>query len=514
MSLKNELQKSINNLGRRLQKLKEQKTKFGLHTPPHILIEIEDTEKEIEKLETQLENVNDGQGETEDIEIGGKKGEDELEEIKKRVEALEEKLQNIDDSWDDSTSQSIKLEKARDLFLLARILYEYKLQFKNEMNHDRQAEENFKKARTGVVNKIKTTVPGFTEHDWDSLDKSDVAAAGELFSEEDWKKIDELAGKQDIEKTLNILRLCGKVGGIIAVDILIEALQDDKHKEKVEVAVQALQILVDRTYGSDPEYTASTSSQDISRGYVAVKMLEIIKSIQASTIQKVRAVKVLAFSGHTQHIKDLLALITSGIEEEKLRLQIREAIVNIAYNPYANTLSPTLCGSLIIPPEPKINDFASRALVEAGDKIVGGLVKFWQRPGSYNAKLTKPILHILSQIGENLTRTNGAESRFQATLTNLFHSDIPDEVNFALQVLAGIQNIDWAVQYLNNSYAASTLIEDRNLIRALKHLPMLATTEEDFLPFTCAALKNLSDTKGFLLGPVAQLTVIKLGCDE
>jgi hypothetical protein len=39
---------------RHLEKLQEQKASFGLHTPAHILTEIEDTEAEIEKLEREL----------------------------------------------------------------------------------------------------------------------------------------------------------------------------------------------------------------------------------------------------------------------------------------------------------------------------------------------------------------------------------------------------------------------------------------------------------------------------
>ena len=42
---------------RRLQKLKEQKAAYGLDTRPHILIEIEDLEAEIETLRVELKNV-------------------------------------------------------------------------------------------------------------------------------------------------------------------------------------------------------------------------------------------------------------------------------------------------------------------------------------------------------------------------------------------------------------------------------------------------------------------------
>ena len=43
----------------RLQKLKEQQASFGLNTPAHILIEIEDIEAGIKELQTELETLED-----------------------------------------------------------------------------------------------------------------------------------------------------------------------------------------------------------------------------------------------------------------------------------------------------------------------------------------------------------------------------------------------------------------------------------------------------------------------
>lgn len=55
MARKDDLKQLIIRNERRLQKLKEQQASFGLHTPPHILIEIEDAEAELEKLQAELE---------------------------------------------------------------------------------------------------------------------------------------------------------------------------------------------------------------------------------------------------------------------------------------------------------------------------------------------------------------------------------------------------------------------------------------------------------------------------
>jgi hypothetical protein len=49
-------------LSRRLQKLKEQKATYGTETPPHILLEIEDVEAEIEQLQLKLEENDDVAG--------------------------------------------------------------------------------------------------------------------------------------------------------------------------------------------------------------------------------------------------------------------------------------------------------------------------------------------------------------------------------------------------------------------------------------------------------------------
>ena len=57
MPQKDDIKKLIVNCERRLQKLREQKALFGIHTPPYILIEIEDTETQIQKLRMELEVV-------------------------------------------------------------------------------------------------------------------------------------------------------------------------------------------------------------------------------------------------------------------------------------------------------------------------------------------------------------------------------------------------------------------------------------------------------------------------
>jgi hypothetical protein len=57
MSRTQDLQSLIAKHTRSLQKLKEQQALFGIHTPHHVLIEIEDIEAEIEKLQTELANL-------------------------------------------------------------------------------------------------------------------------------------------------------------------------------------------------------------------------------------------------------------------------------------------------------------------------------------------------------------------------------------------------------------------------------------------------------------------------
>ena len=59
MSPQDDLQRLVINCQRRLQKLKEQQASFGLYTPPFILVEIEDTEAEIERLQAELFGLQD-----------------------------------------------------------------------------------------------------------------------------------------------------------------------------------------------------------------------------------------------------------------------------------------------------------------------------------------------------------------------------------------------------------------------------------------------------------------------
>jgi hypothetical protein len=54
MSRKNDLGELIVGHTRRLQKLCEQKAAYGLATEPHVLVEIEDIETEIGKLQEEL----------------------------------------------------------------------------------------------------------------------------------------------------------------------------------------------------------------------------------------------------------------------------------------------------------------------------------------------------------------------------------------------------------------------------------------------------------------------------
>lgn len=55
MSYKDDIKKLLIISQRRLQKLKEQKALKGSDTPPHILIDIEDTEEEVNKLQAELQ---------------------------------------------------------------------------------------------------------------------------------------------------------------------------------------------------------------------------------------------------------------------------------------------------------------------------------------------------------------------------------------------------------------------------------------------------------------------------
>lgn len=59
MSQKDDIKKLISNHGRRLQKLKEQQALHGTSTDPKILIEIEDIGAELERLQTELEKLED-----------------------------------------------------------------------------------------------------------------------------------------------------------------------------------------------------------------------------------------------------------------------------------------------------------------------------------------------------------------------------------------------------------------------------------------------------------------------
>jgi hypothetical protein len=57
MAQSDDIKKLISNHSRSLQKLKERQALEGLATPPHILIEIEDTEEKIKNLQKELNQI-------------------------------------------------------------------------------------------------------------------------------------------------------------------------------------------------------------------------------------------------------------------------------------------------------------------------------------------------------------------------------------------------------------------------------------------------------------------------
>ena len=93
MSRQDDIEKLIAERERRLQKLKEQRASFGLHTPPHILMEIEDIEAEIEGLQTELEALKEGKADLQPL-FSGAHGES----------------QRVDTFWEVSGSGAIAVE--------------------------------------------------------------------------------------------------------------------------------------------------------------------------------------------------------------------------------------------------------------------------------------------------------------------------------------------------------------------------------------------------------------------
>lgn len=71
MSTPEDIQRLIRISQRRLQRLREQAALFGISTPPHIAIEIEDTEAEIARLREELRQASGGNITTGDIQAEG-----------------------------------------------------------------------------------------------------------------------------------------------------------------------------------------------------------------------------------------------------------------------------------------------------------------------------------------------------------------------------------------------------------------------------------------------------------
>ncbi len=97
MPRQDNLKKLIAKHSRRLQKLKEQQALKGLDTAPHILIEIEDIEAEIEKLQKELESLGDSSVDrkSQRPEVGRLGSQDQIEDLEQKPQQLEGELRQL-----------------------------------------------------------------------------------------------------------------------------------------------------------------------------------------------------------------------------------------------------------------------------------------------------------------------------------------------------------------------------------------------------------------------------------
>lgn len=94
--IKNQVEK----FSKYLEKLKEQKAHFGAHTPPHILVEIDEIEEKIKELNKQIEKSERRQERFAQTTIDSSEAMmsllDTLESIQIRIDNLDEQLQNAE----------------------------------------------------------------------------------------------------------------------------------------------------------------------------------------------------------------------------------------------------------------------------------------------------------------------------------------------------------------------------------------------------------------------------------
>lgn len=440
---KENIQKLMYDYERRLQKLKEQKALKGLSTPTHILIEIEDVEKEIQPLRAELDTL-----------------ENENPELILPTELPQKEI------------------PTQLLFLLARILREYQIKFKQDLDKYPLFQPAFNKARSAIINRIMEKFLNFTQWDWDSISRTDAIAAGELFGEEEWGRVDQIWQAEPGVNRQNVLKLCGKIGSDKGTKLLFQSLDED-NQALVEIAVCSLQNLIDK-----PD--------------VAKTLLAILKSPTASQRQRRCAIEVMRASDNDDYIGELLDIAAAGAEETLVHL-IQQATIEIGYHKFGNAISPKLLKYVLEPVESVRFNLVSTALVETDGIIVDSLISYLHSPEQNS--FYWPVLEILGQMGTRLTGQRVAYSRFHKAIKHLLFSGKSEEIKLALLILGKIRPLDGAVQLLIALYPFSSVIASWQLIACLEKLP------PDFTSFVTMVLKHLdAPDKDFWIRFAAQLT--------
>lgn len=315
-------------------------------------------------------------------------------------------------------SRSVPAVELQTLFLLARVLGEYQIDYGEALSADPWANHVYNQARSAVVGRIESHIEATPRETWEALPRGDSLAVGELLTEDDWQMISTwLEPAQPVERRRTTAVLCGKLGGGRAVSLLLRCL-DDEDDSLSFTAVRSLQSIVDQA---------------------AEQLLETIRATKSDR-QRSRAIQVIAASANPEAVRHLLSVAVEKPGPEVIA-QIKSAVVEIAYDGQTETLHPVLSWYLREPRGVEY-DIVFDALVEAREDVIGSLLGRLCDPTQQALHL--PILDVLSRRGTRLAQQRGLTPQFRGMLAGLLHSEKFDEVDFALQIL-GCAECDWAL---------------------------------------------------------------------
>lgn len=362
------------------------------------------------------------------------------------------------------------------LFLLARILQEYQLAFRQRLCQHQHEADIFDSVREEIVSAIVEQGLDAMPDMWSELQmvrhvpidglfvvKSPLAngAAGGEPAQNDWEEIEKGLASDSKEKRENALRLCALIGGDRALEIALSFIGDP---ELSKIASDFLRATI--------EHSASY-------------LLEVITNPNSDRQKRIKAIDILSASDDPRMLPYLVSLMTTETPKAVLE-KARQAVVSIAYDKHSDILHPDLINYLYKSDE-TVRAFVSDALVHGGEIVIPSLGARLRDP--YARPIHDSVVIILARIGGTYANVERVSKSYKALITSFITTFAPvDHCRFALRILEKTGQ-DWAVPFLTDIWLGTCF---RSRWCAVGCLTKLLTNKgcKQLRPFICALLED------------------------